>query len=90
MVLLAVAVGGALMGVGGMLLMVPLDSVIYTLVREYTHKRLEQLGVDEEKLRPQPPILQSHLKKKHAEMKEKHAERKTARKERREEKRSGK
>ena len=89
-VLLAVAVGGALMGVGGMLLMVPLASVIYTLAREYTHKRLEHLGVDEEKLRPQPPIVHSHLKMKHAEIKEKHAERKTARKEKREVRRSGK
>ena len=89
-VLLAVAVGGALMGVGGMLLMVPLASVIYTLVREYTQKRLDQRGVDEEKLRPHPPVLQSHLKMKHAEIKEKHAVRKSARKEKREERRSGK
>ncbi len=80
-VLLSVAIGGGLLGVGGMLLMVPFASVIYTLIREYTQKRLVHLQIDEEKLRPHPPKLQSHLKMKHAKLKEKHVERKNARKE---------
>jgi len=80
-VLLAVAIGGGLLGVGGMLLMVPFASVIYTLIREYTQKRLVHLQIDEEKLLPHPPKLQSHLKMKHAKLKEKHVERKNARKE---------
>ena len=79
-VLLAVAVGGALFGVGGMLLMVPLASVLYTLIREYTQRSLDKLEIDPDKLRPHPPKLQSHLKMKRAMIKEKHAERKNARK----------
>jgi predicted PurR-regulated permease PerM len=84
-VLLAVAVGGGLMGVGGMFMMVPVASVIYTLIREYTQQRLDLLQIDEDKLRPHPPKLQSHLKMKHAKMKEKRVERRTARKEKRNE-----
>ena len=84
-VLLAVAVGGGLMGVGGMFMMVPVASVIYTLIREYTQQRLDLLQIDEDKLRPHPPKLQSHLKMKHAKMKEKRVERRTARKEKRKE-----
>ena len=80
-VLLAVTVGGGLFGVGGMLLMVPFASVIYTLIREYTQKRLDTLDIDEDKLRPHPPKLQSHLKMKHAKLKEKHTQRRNARKE---------
>lgn len=60
-VLLAVAVGGGLMGVVGMFLMVPIASVIYTLIREYTAKKLENKEVDPEKLKEQPPELQSHF-----------------------------
>ena len=50
-VLLAVAVGGEFMGVAGMFLMIPLSSVLYTLIRERTNKRLALLDIDEEKLR---------------------------------------
>lgn len=60
-VLVAVTVGGGLMGVGGMLLMIPLASVLYTLLREYTNKRLAQLGIPEEKLQDHPPDIQSPL-----------------------------
>ncbi len=84
-VLLAVTIGGALMGVGGMLMMVPVASVIYALIREYTQIRLEYLQIDEDKLRPHPPKLQSHLKMKHAKLKEKRVERRTARKEKKKE-----
>lgn len=54
-VLVAVAVGGELMGVAGMFLMIPVASVLYTLLREMTNKRLAYLGVDPEKLKEQPP-----------------------------------
>jgi len=53
-VLVAVTVGGALMGVFGMLLMIPLVSVFYTLLREITYKRLRQRGVPSDKLNNQP------------------------------------
>ncbi len=66
-VLLAVTVGGELMGVGGMLVMVPFASVLYTLLREFSHRRLVLRGIDPAKLTPQPPELQSHfmMKRKH-------------------------
>jgi len=61
-VLLAVAVGGELMGVAGMFLMIPLSSVLYSLLREYTNKRLENSNIDVSKLEAQPPELRPHLK----------------------------
>ncbi len=70
-VLLAVAVGGELMGVAGMFLMIPLASVIYTLCRECTAKRLTSLNIDEAKLQVQPPELRSRLKKHVDKLKEK-------------------
>ena len=63
-VLVAVAVGGDLMGVSGMLLMIPLASVLYALAREFTNKRLNQLQIDPEKLRDQPPELKSGFREK--------------------------
>lgn len=60
-VLVAVTVGGELMGVGGMLLMIPLASVLYALMREFTEKRLAERGIPEEKLQEQPPEIQSKL-----------------------------
>ena len=60
-VLVAVTVGGGLMGVGGMLLMIPLSSVVYTLLREFTDKRLAQRGIPEDKLQDHPPDIQSPL-----------------------------
>lgn len=59
-VLVAVTVGGDLMGVGGMLLMIPLTSVIYALLREFTEKRLAERGIPAEKLQNQPPVLSTH------------------------------
>lgn len=58
-VLVAVTIGGELMGVFGMLLMIPLASVLYTLAREFTDKRLAQRNIPEEKLQDHPPELQS-------------------------------
>ena len=49
-VLVAVAVGGDLMGVGGMLLMIPLASVCYALAGEWTQKRLSMRKIPKEKL----------------------------------------
>ena len=63
-VLVAVTVGGGLMGVGGMLLMIPLASVLYTLVREFTDKRLAERNIPPEKLLDQPPELCSHFQQK--------------------------
>lgn len=59
-VLVAVTVGGDLMGVGGMLLMIPVTSVIYALLREFTDKRLAERGIPAEKLQNQPPELTTH------------------------------
>lgn len=75
-VLLAVAVGGELMGVAGMFLMIPVTSVIYTLLRERTNLRLDKRGIDPEKLKDQPPELRSHFKEKRKARKEKWAKRK--------------
>ena len=58
-VLVAVTVGGELMGVGGMLVMIPLVSVMYTLAREFTNKRLAERNIPEEKLRDQPPVVKA-------------------------------
>ena len=49
-VLVAVSVGGDLMGVAGMLVMIPVTSVIYALLREVTNKRLERRNISREKL----------------------------------------
>ena len=62
-VLVAVTIGGELMGVAGMLLMIPLASVLYTLAREFTDRRLEERGIGEEKLMDQPPELDSGFRK---------------------------
>ena len=49
-VLVAVTVGGELMGVAGMLVMIPVTSVLYALLREVTNKRLERRNISPEKL----------------------------------------
>ncbi len=41
-VLAAVTIGGSLLGIVGMLVFIPLTSVIYTLFREYVHTRLKE------------------------------------------------
>lgn len=64
-VLVAVTLGGEVMGVAGMMLMVPLASVVYTLLKEFSCHRVERLGIDAAKLQNQPPILKSKLKEKH-------------------------
>lgn len=60
-VLVAVLVGEGLMGVAGMLVMVPFASVLYILLREFAHKRVKARNIPEEKLQCQPPELQPHF-----------------------------
>lgn len=69
-VLVAVAVGGDLMGIGGMLVMIPISSVLYTLLREFTNKRVAERGIDPDKLRDHPPELKSKFKEKRERKKE--------------------
>ena len=61
-VLVAVALGGELMGVAGMFLMIPLTSVMYCLMRELIQNRLDGRQVEPDKLQAQPPELRSHFK----------------------------
>ena len=63
-VLVAVAVGGEIMGVAGMFLMIPVASVLYTLLSEATHKRLEKLQIDPEKLKDQPMDISKPMRRK--------------------------
>jgi len=70
-VLVAVAIGGDLMGVGGMLLMIPLASVVYSLLRELTERRLAKRGIPREKLQDHPPEIVSKLQEKRKKAKEK-------------------
>lgn len=46
-VLVAVTVGSSLMGVAGMLFFIPLTSVIYSLIKEWTYARLESKKLQE-------------------------------------------
>ncbi len=71
-VLVAVSLGGKFMGVFGMFLMIPLVSVLYTLLQEATHKRLNAASIDPDKLSPQPPILRSKFKEKRENKKQMH------------------
>ena len=61
-VLVAVTVGGDLMGIAGMLIMIPISSVCYTLLREFTAKRIAMREIDPDKLRDHPPELKSKFK----------------------------
>lgn len=61
-VLVAVTVGGELMGVTGMLAMIPLASVMYALLREFTERRLAQKNVPVWKLMNQPPEIKSRFR----------------------------
>ena len=56
-VLVAVTIGGEIMGVAGMLVMIPLVSVLYTLGREFTNRRLEERNVPLAKLEAQPIVV---------------------------------
>ena len=56
-VLVAVTIGGEIMGVTGMLVMIPLASVLYTLGREFTDRRLAERNIPQEKLEAQPIMV---------------------------------
>ena len=56
-VLVAVTIGGEIMGVTGMLVMIPLASVLYTLGREFTDRRLAERNIPQEKLEAQPVMV---------------------------------
>ena len=45
-VLVAVTVGGSLMGIAGILLFIPLCSVLYALLRKTVYKRLDKKRID--------------------------------------------
>lgn len=60
-VLVAVTIGGEIMGVGGMFVMIPLASVLYALAKEYTNKKLDEKGIAPEKLEPEPVQIKSHF-----------------------------
>ncbi len=64
-VLLAIAIGGELMGVAGMFIMIPLASVVYVLLSEITNVRLQRRNIDVDKLQPEPIEEKSHLREKH-------------------------
>ena len=55
-VLAAVTVGGKLMGIIGMLLFIPLCSVLYALFRQYVKDRLSGKKISPAKLRPSKPL----------------------------------
>jgi len=53
-VLAAVTLGGKLMGIVGMLLFIPLCSVLYALFRDFIQRRLVQKGISSEKWKEPP------------------------------------
>lgn len=61
-VLVAVTIGGEIMGVAGMLAMIPLASVCYALLREFTGKRVEDRDIDPDKLRAHPPEVRNQFR----------------------------
>lgn len=63
-VLAALTVGGELAGIAGMMIMIPLVSVVYSLLREFTVKRIDERKIDPDKLRDQPIVLKSGFKEK--------------------------
>ena len=78
-VIVAISVGGDLFGIVGMLLMIPLASVIQTVLREDVAVRVYNRKINPDKLQAQPPILKSHMKAKRQENKEKRELRKSLR-----------
>ena len=60
-VLVAVTIGGEIMGIAGMLVMIPLVSVLYTLGREFTTRRLAERDIPAHKLQAQPAVIKSRF-----------------------------
>lgn len=63
-VLAAVFIGGNLMGVAGMLVFIPLCSVLYSLLRDWTNQRILQRNIKEEAFDPVPKVKTKHFNKK--------------------------
>jgi predicted PurR-regulated permease PerM len=61
-VLVALTVGGEMGGIMGMLVMIPLTSVIYQLLRKFTNARVTARNIPADKLRDHPPKLKSKFK----------------------------
>ena len=61
-VLVAVSVGGELMGVAGMFLMIPVASVLYTLLRKTTNDKLDTMDIDPQKFVAVPMTPINRLK----------------------------
>lgn len=80
-VLFAVSLGGAVMGVAGMFLMIPLVSVVYTLLGEITNKRLAKRQIQADKLMAHPPELKSKFKEKRERKKAQKANKKASKNE---------
>lgn len=70
-VLVAIALGSSFMGVAGMFIMIPITSVLYTLLREFSDKCLAKKTIAPEKLQPHPPELKSRLFRKNSNSKKK-------------------
>ena len=79
-VIVAISVGGDLFGIVGMLLMIPLASVIQTILREDVAVRVYNRKINPDKLQAHPPILKSHIKARREENKEKREIRRSLRK----------
>ena len=63
-VLLAISIGGELFGIFGMIVMIPIASVIYTILSEATEKRLQKRSVAADKLVAQPPEIAKNRREK--------------------------
>ena len=61
-VLVAVSIGGKIMGVVGMLLMIPFSSVLYALLREVTNKRIDKRNIAPDKMEVQKEKTEQMLK----------------------------
>lgn len=62
-VLVAITIGGNLMGVIGMILFIPLCSVLYALFRLYIKERLQEKGVPREKWEEKSELQEDVLKR---------------------------
>ena len=76
--LVAVTIGADIMGVAGMVLMIPICSVVYTLGTEFTTERVKRKSIDPEKLKEHPPVLKSKLKEKREHIKRRREAKKAA------------
>ena len=63
-VLLAISIGGELFGIFGMIVMIPIASVIYTVLSEATKRRLSKRNIDSDKLVAHEPEIPTRRKEK--------------------------